>query len=309
MTRKILITVILLLAISLLSSHEDQLTNIVARLGSQFLPCRWPIAYTINSFDSEFGLTRKDLLDAIVEAENIWEKPISKELFVYEPNGGLKVNLIFDTRQEATLKLQKLGIAINDSRASYDSLKAKYETAQADYNKDKSVFESRTALFESHQAAYEADVERWNKGPHRSKEEYSNLNTQRDSLNVEISELKQLQGNLNAKADVVNALVTVVNRLAASLNIEAEKYNTIGAAHPGEFQEGEYVSGPSGTEINIYQFDNRAKLVRVLAHELGHALGLDHLEDSKAIMYRLNNGINAKLTSADLSALKNLCGL
>ena len=217
--------------------------------------------------------------------------------------------MIFDSRQEATLKLQKLGIAITDSRASYDSLKIKYEAAQADYEIDKSAFESRTALFESHKAAYEADVLRWNNGPHKSKTDYDHLNAERDSINAEVSEIEQLQDKLNAEVEKVNALVEVVNRLAASMNIQAEKYNTIGTAHSGEFEEGDYESGPAGEEINIYQFDDRAKLVRVLAHELGHALGLEHLEDPKAIMYRLNNGVNAKLTSTDLSALKNLCGI
>ena len=40
---------------------------------------------------------------------------------------------------------------------------------------------------------------------------------------------------------------------------------------------------------------------------MGHATGLEHVDDKKAIKYRLNNGVNEKLATTDIVALKKLC--
>jgi len=45
----------------------------------------------------------------------------------------------------------------------------------------------------------------------------------------------------------------------------------------------------------------------LLAHELGHALRLNHSNDPNAVMYRLNQSDAAELTTDDIVALKARC--
>ena len=59
--------------------------------------------------------------------------------------------------------------------------------------------------------------------------------------------------------------------------------------------------------ITIHQFGNNDRLVRVLTHELGHALGLGHNETPGSVMYRLTQSDSSELAPSDISALKARC--
>jgi hypothetical protein len=273
--------------------------------------CEEPIPYVLGNFDTDFKISKVYFLDALAEAEAIWEKPSGMNLFNYEPDNtevdALKVNLVYDYRQQATSTLASLGITVKNTQASYDSLKSKFLSLKASYEKLKSSFEVSVSAFNTKNQVYEKDVKYWNGKGGAPKSEYEKLEVIRLALEREAKALRATQDRLAEMVDEINAMVVVLNRLAAALNISVDRYNAINVERGESFEEGIYSSDGIERKINIYEFSSRAKLVRVLAHELGHALDLAHVADKEAIMYELNEGDSLKLTETDLNALKTEC--
>src|SRR3989338_1191604 len=270
--------------------------------------CEKPIIYTIGTFDRRFNISQKDFLAALAEAESVWEKPSGIELFTYDPaRAELVINLIYDYRKEVTSTLSGLENAVEKDKATYNALETRYATLKAEYNSAKSVYDTRVKAFDDANATYQRQVESWNRGKKTSKPQFDQLETARAALETEIIKLKVLEARLNEMVGEINSLVGILNRLVKSLNLNVETYNTIGASRGESFTGGIYYSDEVKRGIDIYEFSNREKLVRVMAHELGHALGIEHVDDPEAIMYYLNEGDAEVLTKADLAALKVLC--
>src|ERR1035437_7015152 len=100
-------------------------------------PCDTPLTYKIGTFDNQFGVSEANFLIATKQAGDAWSKLIGKNLFQYDPNGKLILNLIYDNRQATTQKNQVLETNVTQNKTSADSLKAEITTMEVQYNADK----------------------------------------------------------------------------------------------------------------------------------------------------------------------------
>lgn len=304
-----IIALICIIAAGYYFRNEIQMTwrNTLSRIR----PCRSPITYSINTYDSQFGFTKANIQSSIQRAEKIWESSIDKQLFEYKADGtgDLKINFIYDYRQKATDSMEKIGVALNSDRSSYDALKAKYDTLLANYNSEKSQITILTNTYNTSKSAYEKQIKYWNNRGGAPREEYAKIERDRVDLNKQTEEINRHVNTVNSLVDTIKQVEQVLNDLVETLNLKVEKYNTIGDSTGRQFNEGEYVQDINGTRINIYQFQDEGQLIRVLAHEVGHSIGLEHIDNPKAIMYYLNEGVNEKPTPDDVQALRNRCGI
>ncbi len=236
-------------------------------------PCAQPIPYAIGAVDARFGITNSALIADAESAAAIWNKAAGRTLLVYDKHAAMKINLIYDAREANA----KLGNEIALQQAEEDSARAALDTAQAQ--------------FASAQTAYDQEVTTVNARGGATPSEAAALTAERDSL--------------NALADSITSRVASYNASVAALNAVVQQYNQT-AGHT--FEEGEYVRDSAGQRIDIFEFIGTTQLERVLAHEFGHAIGLDHNGDPASIMYAKNESGNLVPTSADLAALKAVCG-
>ena len=272
------------------------------------LPCEEPVLYTIGTFDRRFGISQKDFLEALTMAEAIWEKPSGMDLFVYAPETGkLVVNLIYDYRQETTSTLSDIESVVEEDESAYKLLQSKYTNLKKAYDSAKGNYEAKVEIFDEKNVLYQEYIEDWNSGDRTSREQFAKLESEKVALQSEARELKLIEIELNKMVGEINVLVGTLNRLARSLNLSVEAYNTIGASRGESFTGGVYYSADGVEGIDIYEFSSHEKLVRILAHELGHALGLEHVDTQEAVMYYLNEGDAALLAEEGLAALKTLC--
>jgi len=267
-------------------------------------PCDSPLTYRIGDFNAKFGLSKADFLQDIHDAERIWENAVGKNLFTYDPKGEMAINLIYDTRQATTDKNQVLSSNIDQTLSSAAPIKQQVDDLKQRYNAAKGEYDALLTEYQAKLSSYNNQVEYYNSQGGARGGEYATIQAERTDLvnlqnevNAKMTEVNDLAHQVNAVIDSYNGLVRVANTDVSKINQTANR----------EFEEGEYVSDSKGERINVYEFTNKAQLVRLLAHELGHSLGIDHNSNPQSIMYYLNKGTGLVPSSEDIASLKKAC--
>lgn len=269
--------------------------------------CNVPIKITLGEIDPRFKLKNETILKELNIASSVWEKEETKELFVFDGKSKSKVivNFVYDERQLETVESTKAKVALEAGWDSYESLIAQRKTLATRYDNLQSSYETGIKSYNTRLSTYENMVREWNR-KQGSEAEFKALKAEGAAIKQLFSNLEKQRLSINSLADQINKFNNDIKSLYDKLVNQTNEYNHLFSSDD-PITVGEY----DGTYyINIYQYTDLAQLRITLAHELGHALGMDHTENERSIMYPLQSkqiGETLVLTTEDKAELHRVC--
>lgn len=279
-----------------------------ARLTAQrAFPCLQPVTYSIGAVDPKFNITTEEFRAYLKEAEFVWEAAAGRDLFEFLPSSGdVTVNLIYDRRQAALDLLKGIGLVADQSIAAYKTLKTRYDELAAQLDPRQAALAARLADYKKGEAEYNAIIAEYNRRGAATQRQLKLLAVAKRDLEFDFAVIKRLERGVNSDIDLLNALATTINQLIVTLELSADQYKREGA-FLGVYEEGLYVVEGGLRRIDIYKHTSRPQLVRLLAHEMGHALGIEHVKGGESLMSPLNRGSSVALFPDDRAALDRAC--
>lgn len=271
--------------------------------------CSAPLSYSIVApIDDRFGLTEREAIDAAKAAEATWEQAIGRELLFVASTSNradVEIRFVFDERQERALAEESLRESLENKQANSSNVQASYDELVASYSAANRDYTNQVAAYEARLAAHNDTVADYNANGGAPSDVYAVLAEAEAALSAEARALDREAERLQKLARDINELGEQGNQIIRQYNAGVTAYNSE-FGEPDEFTQGDYQAG----QISIYTFANRDELIKVLAHEFGHALSLPHVEGGDSIMYYLleDQPTPLALSNADSEALVATCG-
>lgn len=270
-------------------------------------PCSKPLEYAIGNIDPKFGVSQDEMERLAAQAADVWNKAQGRALLQYNPAATFKINLAYDDRQAQSEAATQLEQNLQSLEATDKTLTQQYSSLSLEYKKKIDAYNSDVADYKNNLDKYNAEVSYWNDKGGAPSDEYSKLKKEKNDLEDEYK-------NIDQERMVINNLTSQANSVAKKENQVVTNYNNTVSTYKSQYGDAqEFEKGVfDGREINIYQFKTTLDLRLTLTHELGHYLGIQHVENSKSIMYYLigDQDMNTPtLTTEDKNALKNICKL
>lgn len=246
-----------------------------------FSVCDQPLGYSIGELDQRFGYSKDQLKTIAEEAGGLWNKAYGKNLLAYDPQAKLSVNLIFDERQSRLNTVESLKNEVDQNKGKLTPSLTEFERLRAEFMKKQDDLNEK--------------IRDWNSKGGAPEEEFNKLIKSQEELKTEYDKLTQMAKSLNQSTAEYNAKVQTLNKAAQSFN------STINEKPEGG------IYNPNENRIEAYYGSDKKELIRILTHEMGHALDLGHSADAKDIMYFEFSEKESSISKEDINALAQIC--
>lgn len=273
------------------------------------VPCSDPLELRVGSLDDRFQIDRGTLEGALREVADLWSSALGRPVVVYSEEAELVVDLVYAEEQQLTDSERQFRDRLQSESISIEVMERRFNERENDYERKARRYEEEMKELQTSIDRLNQWVNIHNRNGGFNEDELRQYEYRKASVDKKSEELEKLQLELMRDAETLNRMISDLNRRIEDKNELVDEYNR---TFTGErkFTQGAYEWNHSGESIQVFQFSSLDELKLVLAHEVGHALGLPHVENPSSVMYYLmgNQKVNGlALTSEDILALKAVC--
>lgn len=275
------------------------------------MACDAPITYRVGSIDPEFELSEAELRAILDDAKAVWNAAFDRSLFTYAPDGDIAIHLRYDDRQVASKAQRQARATLDEVLTQHEELTRLHDEQLRAYKQQLTDYRDASERLHARRDSLRAMMEAWKEAEASTRSEWQHaINEEQRDIERLKQQILQKWDSLEARREQVNTLVDKINRTANEASALIDDYNERFGRQEA-FNKAKYVQSGDRREIVVYQLNDMGDLTRVLAHEFGHALSIEHVDDPSAIMYyRVTNDNRDQLTlvDADREALREVCG-
>lgn len=281
-------------------------------------PCAIPVHYRLGETDPRFGFDRLTVTTALVEAANLWQAMSDALLFIESDQpGAMIISMQFDQRQASANTRSALRGDMERDRARLEGDEAMLRQWGERIERARDAHDRAADELRSRGSAHEAAVSAWNAGEGaRSEARRQALEAEREALQMVVADVQRMAEELKGEIDAYNRRAADMRQRVADFESRVARYNEASAGGPVESGLYRYERA-LGRRIEVFRAESYDELVWVLTHELGHALGIGHVDDPGAVMNPLLHDAGelqpgrarpVALGEADRRALAEVCG-